>query len=159
MARIRTTLAVSALALFSLFSAAVADASQAALKPFAAPWILTYSDGSANGFRFEQAGTAPARYQYTPVKPEESSTGFYSGGKPASGNLDAKQVEALTRFVRDFEADQKSHVAERAKGTGAFKLSEAGGSREFIVEMGAQLQAFNEFLAPLRGSQPTFIKP
>lgn len=158
MARIRSLFAASALALFSFFSAPAADATQAAVKPLAAPWTVTYSDGSANGFRFEQAATGPATYQYAPVKPEESSTGIYSGGKPASGKLDAKQVETLTRFVRDFEADQKNQVTDRAKGTGAFKLDEAGGSREFIVAMGA-LQAFNEFLAPLRGSQPTLTKP
>jgi hypothetical protein len=36
-----------------------------------------YADGSANVYRIK-----PDSLEYIPVKPEESSTGMYSGGEP-----------------------------------------------------------------------------
>src|SRR5262245_39969007 len=48
-----------------------------------APWKVTYHDGAGNGFQFWQdAEGGEVRFDYSPVRPEQSSTGFYSGGEP-----------------------------------------------------------------------------
>ncbi|HKX11946.1 MAG TPA: hypothetical protein VJP40_02245 [bacterium] len=117
-----------------------------------APWNIGYSDGSANGYRFWQdSANGPARFQYSPVRPEESSTGFYSGGEPVAGILNEKQAHELWHWVLRFDADPKIHTSSRDKGTGAFNLKEKGGSsREFIVQMGASLREWDAHLTKLR---------
>ena len=84
-----------------------------------------------------------------PVTPERSSTGAYSGGEPRSGTLDAKDEKELWRRVKALEADEASHAEERAKGTGAFRVTEAGATREFKVDAGKPLRSFDAFLKKL----------
>lgn len=117
------------------------------------PWTVTYSDGSGNGFRFWLAeGEEAARFQYSPVTPEMSSSGIYSGGAPKSGAVsDGRPVEELLQRVEALAADEQSHVKDRMKGTGAFTIEDAKGKREFIVKMGATLREFNDWVAPFRG--------
>jgi hypothetical protein len=155
---------ISALILLAAFQAgppaepgrqSAARAAAGGQAPESAPWSVTYHDGSANGFRFWQdAGGGGARFEYTPVRPENSSTGFYSGGEPKSGRLSDRRARALWRWVRRLEADASLHTDSRMKGTGAFSLSEpAGGTREFIVKGSALLSEFDKFLAPFRGGK------
>jgi len=121
--------------------------------PEGAPWSVFYHDGSGNGFRFwKDAEGEGARFEYTPIRPENSSTGFYSGGEPKSGRLDDRRARELWRWVRRLEAETSLHTDSRMKGTGAFSLTEsAGGTREFIIKGSALLSKFNKFLAPFRG--------
>jgi hypothetical protein len=119
------------------------------------PWSVSYSDGSGNGFRAEQssAGEEP-RYTYSPITPERSSTGMYSGGEPAAGALDQEQTVALWRLVRRFQRETSLHVDSRMKGTGSFRLVTPEAERAFIVSQGDELSAFDDFLARLRGIAP-----
>ena len=119
----------------------------------APPWSVSYHDGIGNGFHFEQASARDeARYTYSPVTPERSSTGMYSGGEPAAGTLDRARTAELWRRVRQLEAETSLHTESRDKGTGAFALVMPGGKRAFIVQRGDELIAFDEFLAPLRAA-------
>jgi hypothetical protein len=121
--------------------------------PKGAPWSVIYHDGSGNGFRFwKDAGGEGARFEYTPIRPDNSSTGIYSGGEPKSGRLDDRRARELWWWVRRLEADASLYTDSRMKGTGAFRLMEsAGGTREFIIKGSALLIKFNKFLAPFRG--------
>jgi hypothetical protein len=121
--------------------------------PERAPWSVTYHDGSGNGFRFwEDAEGEGARFEYTPIRPENSSTGVYSGGERKSGRLGDGRARELWRWVRRLEADASLHTDSRMKGTGAFNLAEsADGTREFIIKGSALLSKFDKFLAPFRG--------
>ena len=56
----------------------------------------------------------------------------------------------LWRRVEAAEADTASHTDARAKGTGAFRIVTPSGTREFIVEQGAKLDAIHSFLAGFR---------
>ncbi len=107
-------------------------------------WSLEYSDGSANAYLV----TADT-FEYRPVTPERSSTGMYSGGPPREGRLDAAQATELWRVVRELEAATKLHTADRMKGTGAFHVTDAAGTRDFIVLRGPELLAFDELLRAL----------
>jgi hypothetical protein len=116
----------------------------------ASPWQLSYADGSANVYRWsqEQAGV-PVRFVYDPVKPEESSTGRYSGGAPREEKVapsDPRLVE-LWATVRALQADTAHHVSSRDKGTGLFEASTSKGTEKFIVAMGPSLTALEPLLA------------
>jgi hypothetical protein len=118
-----------------------------------APWSVSYADGAGNDFRFEQSSAKDdARYTYSPVTPERSSSGRYSGGTPAAGALDREQVAELWRRVRGLEAQTALHTDSRDKGTGSFRLVTPARERAFIVQMGAELASFDEFVAPFRSS-------
>lgn len=117
-----------------------------------APWRVTYHDGSGNDFQFDGArgGTS---YAYSPVTPEQSSSGTYSGGAPASGTLADEQVVALWKHVLELEAATAEHTKERGMGTGAFVIVTPTSARTFLVKRGDLLRAFDEFTAPLKKAQ------
>jgi hypothetical protein len=125
-----------------------------------APWLVTYSDGSANGYRFwrDSEGEA-AHFEYSPVQPSKSSTGMYSGGEPANGVLKPKQVEEVWQRIVRLEADTKLHAAERMKGTGAFGLKAPSGNRNFIIKDGPALVGWNQFLSAFRRGKQGLILP
>jgi hypothetical protein len=114
-----------------------------------APWRVSYHDGSGNAFHFEQT-QASVSYTYTPVTPERSSTGMYSGGEPRAGTLVEEQVAGLWKRLLQLDAETAAHTEERGKGTGAFLLVTPAGERSFIVERGESLAAFDQFLLELK---------
>jgi hypothetical protein len=109
------------------------------------PWTLVYADGSANVFRFV-ADKVGVRFTYEPVRPEQSSTGTYSGGAPIDELLagDDPRLAALWEHARALEADTEHHADERNKGDGAFTLTVGGERRRFLVVRAATrtLEAF-----------------
>ena len=68
---------------------------------------------------------------------------MYSGGEPANGVLNPKQVEEVWQRIVRLEADTKLHAAQRMKGTGAFGLKVPSGNRNFIIKDGPALVAWN----------------
>ncbi len=114
----------------------------------AGPWSITYADGSANAYHLASDGGGDgATLEYRPVTPAQSSSGQYSGGEPRRGRLDAAQVIELWRQLAALEANPKLHTTDRMKGTGAFQLTDAAGSRAFIIQRGPALLAFDALLA------------
>jgi hypothetical protein len=112
------------------------------------PWSIDYHDGSGNGFHARDAGDGPS-FEYVPVRPEHSSTGRYSGGDPKRGALAPATVDALWAQLHALEADVSLRTTERGKRTGAFSLRDASGSRDFIVQRGPALAAFDDLIARL----------
>lgn len=111
-------------------------------------WSVGYADGSANLYRFRGDGSG-ATFDYEPVTPERSSTGTYWGGPPRTGRLDAATLASLWQHVRMLEADVALHVEDRMKGTGAFTVTDAAGTRSFVIKRGPELAAFDAFLGAL----------
>lgn len=112
------------------------------------PWLLEYSDGSANAYHVAADGPV-VTLSYLPVTPERSSTGMYSGGAPREVHLDAVQTAELWQRVRALEAATKLHIADRMKGTGAFHVADATGARRFIIVRGPELLAFDALVQAL----------
>lgn len=110
---------------------------------------MSYQDGSGNDFQFEGA-QGGVSYTYSPVTPERSSSGTYSGGKPVEGKLVAEHVVGLWKQLRELEAATEAHTGERAMGTGAFRIVTPAGERSFILERGELLAAFDEFLLQMK---------
>lgn len=117
-----------------------------------APWSVAYYDGSGNGYRFWKAAKREgARFEYTPTRPEQSSSGVYSGGSPRKGALDPDRAAELWRRLRKLEADPALRAPARAMGTGAFEVREAKGApRKFLIKGGVPLREFDGFLAAFR---------
>jgi len=125
-----------------------------------APWLLTYHDGSANGYRFwKDAEGEDAHFEYSPVQPSKSSTGMYSGGEPAKGVLSPAQIEEAWQRIVRLESDTKLHAAERMKGTGAFGLKAPSGNRNFIIKNGPALADWNQLLSAFRRGKQRLILP
>ena len=125
-----------------------------------APWLVTYYDGSANGYRFwKDSESEDAHFEYSPVQPKESSTGMYSGGQPANGVLNPRQIEEVWQRILRLESDTKLRETERMKGTGAFALQAPGANRKFILKDGPALVAWNQFLSAFRRGKQGLILP
>jgi len=118
-----------------------------------APWSVDYADGSGNHSRFSQASEkAPIQYEYSPIRPENSSSGVYSGGAPKQGSIDDSQSKELWAQVTKLAADEKIHIPDRIMGSGAIKIATPAGKQDFIVRDGADLQKFNQFVVKVRDS-------
>ncbi len=114
------------------------------------PWSLSYSDGSANLYRFGQdIPESQTHFEYLPVRPENSSTGAYSGGEPRQGDLNSKQTAELKKWLSKLESDKSLRTESRDKGTGAFTVKSGDDTRSFIIQMGPELREFDDFLKKL----------
>ena len=116
-----------------------------------APWSVSYHDGSNNGFSCQQdAAGGEVGAAYTPMTPERSSSGTYSGGAAWKGTVSGNQARALWRMIRGLQADKAQHEVNRVMGSGSFKLKTPGGETKFIIRRGGNLQRLDSFLEQLR---------
>ena len=115
------------------------------------PWSLEYCDGSGNGYYFSCQEGQAAVFEFLPLTPDVSSSGFYRGGRPKRGALTEVQVGALWEWFEKFQLDVSGHCRGRMKGTGSFLLKGSGVSAEFIFKVSPLLRQFDDFLRPFRG--------
>jgi hypothetical protein len=87
------------------------------MKPTPSPFRLEIADGNGNVHLCEQLAGGPARFEYRPVRPEDSSSGVYSGGPAREGTLAEADVKALWELVAAAVEDESRHVERREKGT------------------------------------------
>jgi hypothetical protein len=78
---------------------------------------VTYADGSANRYLLGQG-----QLEYVPVKPEQSSTGYYDGGPAWKVALTAAQLAAIAEAIDRGIAATAAHVKSRGKGTGLLEI-------------------------------------
>lgn len=95
----------------------------------------TYADGSANHYVITDSSL-----QYIPVKPEESSTGMYSGGDPADVKLTKEQFESLKQLLEEAISATGNHIADRIKMSGAVTRITASDTVTIILKPGAPEQ-------------------
>lgn len=116
-----------------------------------APWSVIFADASGNSFHLLQTSpdTTP-EFEYTPVTPEVSSSGVYSGGMAARGELTPEQVKQIWAQIDALSSDTAAHVDQRTMGTGSFVVVKNSVRQQFIVRSGPTVQAFSDLLAPLK---------
>ena len=75
-----------------------------------------YSDGNGNsykiGFLHEKS------FEYVPVKPEQSSSGEYDGGKPVSKSITDDDLQKIVAAFNLAFNNSSIHIQNRIKGTG-----------------------------------------
>jgi hypothetical protein len=109
-----------------------------------------YADGSGNRYVLSNA-----TLRYIPVKPEESSTGMYSGGEPFEISLSADQIRELQHVFDNAILAQQSHTQDRAKMTGLIIKSSQSESVSVILKPDApQKEALENALLKLKPKLP-----
>jgi hypothetical protein len=79
--------------------------------------MLHYADGCNNRYKISSECIT-----YDPVRPEESSSGEYSGGQPYSKKIDPEQYIAIKKvFLEAFE-DHSSQTDKRMMMTGQISM-------------------------------------
>jgi hypothetical protein len=90
-----------------------------------------YADGSANRYII-----TPTLLTYDPVKPEESSTGMYSGGEPAEVSLSKEEFEALQSLFDMAIANTAVHINDRIKTSGMITVITGTEPNHYILTPG-----------------------
>ena len=119
--------------------------------PDEVPWSLTFHDGCGNGYRFWREPGGTARFETSPVRRGQSSSGVYSGGEPRAGALPDADAAVLWEQAGRLAGDATLHAAAREMGTGSFRLVAAASEREFRVRRCPALDAFTDLAARLAG--------
>lgn len=126
------------------------DRPESGLEP--APWAISWSDGSGNSTRIWQAAPGSTiSWSYDPVTPLESSSGTYSGGEPAAGELDEGAAVALWARALAMAEHTELHAEARTKGSLQLELASTERGRQVIVLRPTPVvQGFAETITALR---------
>lgn len=115
---------------------------------------LSFADGSNNRYQLLITASGSGTLEFLPVQPADSSSGFYSGGAPASLDLAEDMTQTILKKVDLLEKDTKNHLSARKMGSGLFVLKSNSQTRKFIVGAGDKLESFKSFLAELLNTAP-----
>lgn len=108
-------------------------------------WSLSYSDGSNNHLRVWLDGAA-VRYTFKPTTPLHSSSGTYSGGRPASGLVPSEFVVELWSRVQALAGHTEWHTDMRVMGSGAFTVSIDDDEQHFRIQPCVAITDFDKWL-------------
>lgn len=121
----------------------------------AASWTLFFHDGSNNAFVVSvPAPGAVGSLEYRPVRPEESSSGVYSGGEPRAVPVPASAAIRLQDRIEQLARATGSHVGNRVMGSGAFSVRAGASQTRFLLGPGRELDEFTGFLRRLLTGEP-----
>lgn len=92
-----------------------------------------YADGSANAYIIK-----PDSLEYIPVKPEESSTGMYSGGDPKKVALKPEEFRNVTAMLEAAKKNHSIHIPDRIKTSGMITTISGDEKTHFILKPGCK---------------------
>ncbi len=102
--------------------------------------MASVSDGSGNRYEFSVVRNAEAYVQgrvvYSPVQPEESSSGIYSGGEAFDRELTSDRSSDIWSTLLNLQGNSDIHVQARSMGTGRITISSPAGNERFLVQSG-----------------------
>ncbi|MBL7872426.1 MAG: hypothetical protein JNM78_12490 [Cyclobacteriaceae bacterium] len=93
------------------------------------PTQYEYSDGSANRYVITET-----TLEYIPVKPEESSTGMYSGGEPKLVSITNDQYKTVASLFETAFENTSAHMTERPKMSGLIVSITGSTSHQAILK-------------------------
>ncbi len=85
-----------------------------------------YADGSANLYLLTET-----TLEYLPVKPEESSTGMYSGGDPKTVTVTPAEYNELKDLLDEALEKTSIHIPDRIKTSGM--ISRMGSTKKQCI--------------------------
>jgi hypothetical protein len=100
-----------------------------------------YFDGSNNQYIIQKD-----QIEYIPIKPEQSSTGIYSGGEPAQKALKPEDYQKLVAEFDKIFANQNIQIKDRIKTSG---LLTQGNKKSVIFQNGSEKQQLEALLKQL----------
>lgn len=92
-----------------------------------------YADGSANVYILK-----PDSLEYVPVKPEESSTGMYSGGEPKKVALAPEEFRAISNLLEGAIKKTEIHIPDRVKTSGTITTFSGNEKRSVMLKPGCK---------------------
>lgn len=92
-----------------------------------------YADGSANVYIIKSDSL-----EYIPIKPEESSTGFYSGGDPKKVSVTPQEYRSLTAMLEAAKKKHEIHIPDRIKTSGMITTFSGNEKTHFILTPGCK---------------------
>jgi hypothetical protein len=92
-----------------------------------------YADGSANVYVITSDSL-----EYIPVKPEESSTGMYSGGDPKKVAIKIEDFRNVRSLLEAAEKNHKVHIPDRIKTSGVITIISGAEKTNFILKPGCK---------------------
>lgn len=95
--------------------------------------VYTYADGAANVYY-----VTPSLIEYSPMTPERSSSGFYSGGDPASAAITSEQFQELKALFEEAIKNTEDQIENRVKGSGNLRYKLWPKSYNFAYESPTQ---------------------
>lgn len=114
------------------------------------PAKLVVSDGAGNSWTLDRVPEGYS-WRYEPMTRERSSSGFYSGGEPASGRLQAEPSQWFAQEVDRLLGDESVQVDARMMGTVMVERESKGQSLESAIVKG---EAGEELVARLKSLLP-----
>lgn len=93
------------------------------------PTQYEYSDGSANRYVITEN-----TLEYIPVKPEESSTGMYSGGEPKLVSITNDQYKTVASLFETAFENTNAHMTDRPKMSGLIVSITGNTSQQAILK-------------------------
>lgn len=113
--------------------------------------VYSYADGSGNLYVVE--GGESCTLEYDPVKPAESSSGYYDGGDYVKKEISRAEYERVAAIFRRAFAEKESHIENRVMLSGLFIIKEASEERRCILAPGSELKdELEELLIGLRAT-------
>ena len=112
---------------------------------------ILYADGSANSYLLTPK--PEPQIEYSPVKPEFSSTGTYDGGEPVTRKISREQHQRILEAVRAALENKAVHIKDRIKMSGLVRVKTDEGEVTVILTPGcaeqkALEQALKQSLQP-----------
>lgn len=92
-----------------------------------------YADGSANLYILTSDSLA-----YEPVKPEESSTGMYSGGDPKKVAIKIEDFRNVRSLLEAAKKNHAVHITDRIKTSGVITTVSDAEKTNFILMPGSK---------------------
>jgi hypothetical protein len=103
--------------------------------------LISYNDGNNNVWEIDYAAI-----QYKPVTKQESSSGFYSGGKNRNILISPEQYSELQELAQAALNDKSAHIGKRQMGSALLIFEES----QLILGMNANIKnKIEEFLRNL----------
>ncbi len=103
------------------------------------------ADGSGN-----QYFITTKEIEYIPVKPENSSTGMYSGGEYVKKTITPEQYSELVKKVEAVEENKQLRIKDRIKGSFAISIVHGAKEKSFLVNRGGtEISALEQYLKQL----------
>ena len=87
-----------------------------------------YHDGSANRYIIKNE-----TIEYIPIKPSQSSSGFYDGGDYFKKEISKLQYEEIISVFSEAIQNKSCHIKNRVKGSGRIIVNENKGSKIYII--------------------------
>ncbi len=102
---------------------------------------LEYSDGNGNHYKI-----TPTRIVYTPITPEMSSSGTYSGGEPADKTISKSDFEKVYNEFELIFKEKTLHIEYRIKTSGRLVINKGQADEKKVIIKSSKEQEELEIL-------------